>query len=85
MAKIRILVEIEKHSTTCTGTALTCTGTGSVLEAIPHLFRTYTGTGSVLEGCTAPVPIQVAEIAHKWWNSPFFMHFFSHNSLLHQN
>ena len=56
MAKIRMLVEIEKQSTTCTGTALTCTGTGSILEAIPHLFRTYTGTSSVLEDCTAPFP-----------------------------
>ena len=62
MAKIRMLVEIEKQSTTCTGTALTCTGIGSVLEAIPHLFRTCTGTGSVLEGVSAPVPVQVSEI-----------------------
>ena len=38
MAKIRTLVEIEKQNTTCTGTTLTCTGTGSVLEGC-------TGTG----------------------------------------
>ena len=29
MAKIRKLVETEKQNTTCTGTALTCTGTGA--------------------------------------------------------
>ena len=28
IAKVRTLVETEKHNTTCTGTALTCTGTG---------------------------------------------------------
>ena len=38
MVKIRTLVKIEKQNTTCTGTALTCTSTGSVLEGC-------TGTG----------------------------------------
>ena len=49
MAKIRTLVKTKKQSTTCTGT-------GSVLEAVPHLFRTCTGTGSVLKGCTCTDP-----------------------------
>ena len=45
MAKIRTLVKTEKQSTYGTGTALTCTGTGSVMEGC-------TGTGL---GCTGTV------------------------------
>ena len=82
MAKIRMLVEIEKHSTTCTGTGQSCTGTGSVLETIPHLFRTCTGTGSVLEGCSAPVPVQVYEICLEIVYFTIFHALFFHNSLL---
>ena len=67
--------------TTCTGIALTCTGTGSVLEGC-------TGTGL---GCTSTVwlphhlyryrfkgvQVQVSEICPEMVISPFFMHFSS--------
>ena len=82
MAKIRMLVEREKQSTTCTGTALICTGIGLVLEVIPHLFRTCTGTGSVLEGCFTPVPVQVSEICQEIVYFTIFHALFFHNSLL---
>ena len=74
MGKIRMLVEIEKQSTTCTGT-------GSVLEAISHLYRTFTGTGLVLEGCSAPVPVQVSEICSEMVYFTIFHALFFHNSL----
>ena len=82
MSKIQTLVKIEKQGTTCTGTTLTCTGTGSVLEAIPHLFRTCTCTGSVLEGCSLPVPVQVSEICPEMVYFTIFHALFFHNSLL---
>ena len=85
MAKIRTLVKIEKQSTYSTGTTLTCTGTGSVLEgctgtvwAVPVQFCyciTYTGTGSKV-------------YRYRFRNLPrngnftIFQAFFFHNSLL---
>ena len=41
MAKIRMLVKTEKHNTTCTGTALTCTGTAPRILLIMCVFLPF--------------------------------------------
>ena len=50
-------------------------GSGGYTAPVPHLYLYRFGSGGLYRNCSAPVPVQVAEITHKWGNSPFFMHF----------
>ena len=67
--------------TTCTGTTLTCTGTGSVLEGCTSTGLGCTGTVWLLHHLYRyrfkGVPVQVSEICPEMVISPFFMHFSS--------